>query len=1171
MKIRMVIPIVLCILIALSSITVLSCLATSNSEINLISKRLPEIYGSSNMDSFELNGTKVRFASTGVANMEKGYDLTNTETKSFWSEKVIAFTDGDTQKGQYIRPQNSGDDDRIIIVYRFASSNVSRLTFNLSGTRKKNISVYLSSEYNTLFSGNSAYEIVGDRSKEFEKVFDSAVLCTYMGIVIEDADYDINEIELFGTIEDKGENIITDMTPTMYASAESDKFVYNWSQIHYGTGANEMKHGYSEKDVTGFDVFWNDYTKKITDNNINTSLYIKPEVKNNHDRIIIVYSFSDLYDVNAFRFSFGAGIKNFSVYLSKDRNELFSGDAVANVVRFDGENYSDQFDVVRVKYIGIVLDKPDYEVFDISFYGDVFNPPPKGENIIKNTTPITYASSNSNANEFNWSQTYYSETEMKHGYDYKGNGFRDFWQEHVSKLTDENEETELYIKAERTWSNDNVLMIYNIDDSTVNGFSLKTSSTKRKVVKVYASRNITNLFDSCILSIDTYDNNLMDDGTLDIRAKYVAIVLVNPAYSVSEIEINAIPYQRPDYGTNLLEGKRPQRLFLANREYPLIPNGDEIIDIWGTNSCLYKATDGDFKTYVNWAPTKAKSRVTKDTRYMVLSYDLGDTCILDKVLVEGSLAGFDLYVSNDFNDLFETFDNRVYTSDGDKLKSDGTDLDPATDLTSDEILIDLDDVTGRYIGMVITRAQAVGVTSYEIANITEFQVFGTKRGTEYGKNILKEKTPIMCYRAKNSDYSSAVGQMTSPQDMKRYTDDDLDSGAEIQFPNVGGNINYDYGSLVMIYYLEGNSKINYFSASSCFYYGIGGIDVYAAGAFADLFKEENLKFTTNGADAEDGIYNPQSNLGSRGISAYFDTPATGRYVAFVFTRIHDSNAKGWGIFRLSDLELRGEKLENEVLPNTTLTDSSTGSTATFVYDNPDMKFEFADKGITGFKIRYLKKDEYLTETFKYSLNFGGYNSVSDAFVLEFYNKDGKLVENSLLDGEKAELDLKLTTQKDSLYFLSEIRNGIPNLIKSAVKINDTIRLTIENFDKTYIALKYGAIVGFNDNLSDGSIVSSNETDIETDITINNNLNTDNNVSVETPSNEMLGNDNTNKSENKSNKKWVVVQTEDPLQWFWDTYDTFAANIWMLVMCIITIVLLIASIVFGIILYRKRRI
>ena len=158
-----------------------------------------------------------------------------------------------------------------------------------------------------------------------------------------------------------------------------------------------------------------------------------------------------------------------------------------------------------------------------------------------------------------------------------------------------------------------------------------------------------------------------------------------------------------------------------------------------------------------------------------------------------------------------------------------------------------------------------------------------------------------------------------------------------------------------------------------------------------------------------------------------------------------------------------------------------------------------------------------------------------------------------------------------MYFLSEIRNGIPNLIKSAVKINDTIRLTIENFDKTYIALKYGAIVGFNDNLSDGSIVSSNETDIETDITINNNLNTDNNVSVETPSNEMLGNDNTNKSENKSNKKWVVVQTEDPLQWFWDTYDTFAANIWMLVMCIITIVLLIASIVFGIILYRKRRI
>lgn len=1167
-KLKKILPLVLSVLIVLSSITILSCLAVTNSETNLILQRLPIIFGSANVDSFELNDAKVRFASSGSANMEKGYSDADTTTKKFWAEKLISITDGDNDNGQYLRPQNSGDDDRVILIYRFLESSVSKISLEIDDTTRKNVSIYLSQDFNTLFSKVADYEIVRDRSKTFTNSFDVPVSCSYMAVVFESPDYVISEIELMGTVNENDGSIISNLTPTMYASAKDGEFTYNWFQIHYGNGASEMKHGYTESDNTSAKTFWDDYTKNLTDDSKETALYIKPENKTGNDRVILVYALPEMYNIKGFSMSFGEGSKNFSVYFSKNRNDLFSSASNSTVFGFFDQTYSDKVEDSLYRYIGIVFEKPDYEINDIAIYGTKFEAPQKGENILKDAIPYFYASVGSSSFDFDWSQTYYTPTEQKHGYTPSdGQDRYPFWAEHLAKLTDQNTETELYIKPEK--SNGRVLIAYSFDDYIVNGFSLKTQSSDRKRIQVYASSTKSDLYQNLILEADTYDKDIVDDGTLQIRAKYVAIVLISPEYSVSEIELNADPYQRPDYGTNLIEGKTPHNLFLANRTYPLIPNGDQLIDVALVNKTLNNATDNDFSTSVEWKPNKAKDKVNKDTRYLVLAYDLGDMATVDKVLFDSGLGGLDIFVADDYSSLFETFDNRVYSSDGDKLKADGSDLDPSTNLTPGELLIEIGGAKGRYIGFVITRAQAVGVKSYEIVSINEVQVFGTTEETNYGEDLISGETPIMCYRAKHGEYATSLGAMTSTDDMARYTDNDVDTGAEISFPQVSGMVDYKHGALVMIYYLKGASDIKYFNVRTKYWYGIGGVDVYAANAFSDLFNEESCAFSTGGSNATDEVYDLEYNLGAVNISGYFDTPAKGRYVAFVFTRVCDSNVAGYAYLRLLELEVMGNRPIGETLPNTTLTDSKTGSTATFEYDNPDDKFVFAEKGIADFKIRQIDEKDYSTDTFKYALARNGYDVINKAFVFEFYDNRGKLLDNDSLSNEK--VSIKLNIGNESLCFLSEIRNDVPYLIKSAIRNGNFIDMTIEEFESKYILLKYGNTSQSIENLSDGSIISDDmfAEDTEDDSNGDNFIPNDDNVQIY--NSENVNQAEKEESKNKSDKKWVVVQTEDPLQWFWDIYDTFAANIWMLIMCIISVLLLAVSIVFGIIFYRKRRI
>ncbi|MBO4734555.1 MAG: hypothetical protein J5662_08765, partial [Clostridia bacterium] len=210
----------------------------------------------------------------------------------------------------------------------------------------------------------------------------------------------------------------------------------------------------------------------------------------------------------------------------------------------------------------------------------------------------------------------------------------------------------------------------------------------------------------------------------------------------------------------------------------------------------------------------------------------------------------------------------------------------------------------------------------------------------------------------------------------------------------------------------------------------------------------------------------------------------------------------------------------------------------------------------------------VTDTFKYSLNTSGYKTVGNAFTIDFYDSAGKLIGQDVLEGETVVLRLNLAENEEGPLFLAKLYDGIPYIIKSAVRINKAMNLTVDEFGGTYVLLKYGDNGDFEENLSDGRTLTLSEAESVDDSDY---YYYDESEDYDFTDDELTADEIEDISTSVNNKKqWKVVTTNDPLQWFWDIYDTFSANIWMPAVCILSFLTLIGSIVFGIMLYRKRR-
>lgn len=1118
---------------------------------NVIKSCVPEFYGSVNKDEFSFNWKKTYYSPSEALH---GY----TETDGFdryvtWYNKLLNITDDDATTSLYVKPENANHN--ILLIYNVEECEIDGFSLLTDSSNQKTVKVYASKDRKKLFdSDNLIFEQTSSNNEIVDSNNLSGIDATYIGVLLEKPNYSIKDLVVNGNPKTNKENLLNTLNPYAYYGAAENSFVNNNSLL---TFEDSSKVGF-DKDNASTKEEWSSYLSGITDDDNTTGITLKTQSEL-AKRIVIIYQLPDKFSLSSFAVKCGFGLKNTSVYVSENYSELFSGEPISKVQNFNNSVFNDNISG-KAKYIALVFDDADYELYGVEFYGKKVITDSYGDNLISGLIPSLYCSTDADKFEFNWTKTYYSDEGVLHGYTEKDGLERiDSWIPYLSKLTDNDPTSLLTVKPEREGKKDGVLIVYKIDDSVINGFKLQLEKESKIVIKLFASTQRSNLFsdDKLFYSVNKCTNSVTDDGTISVRAKYIGIYLETPQYAVSELEVFGNPYVRPNYGTNLIEGKRPYSLFLSERKYPLIPNGQSMIskssksgkeDVSVLNDELFKLTDGDFNTSVQWKPTKAKDRVDKDTRYVVTSFDLGDKCTVNKVLIDSTMTGYDIFIADKYEELFKDT-SRVFTSNGDDFEGDLS----SNDLDLGEQIIDIGGVSGRYLGIVVTRAQSPTVKSYEIINIAEIQVFGTKSGKDYGKNLLANKKPIMCYRASYNDYSVSLGNMSSREDMSRYTDGDVKTSAEIQFPNVSGMINYDSGALVLVYYLEGTCDIRHISLQTSYYYGIGGVDFYVAPMFADLFNKENCIYSTGGETAEDKIYDSTKNLGALGISAYPQSTTVGRYLAVVCTRICDSNVQGWATFRLREIEAFGEVTGKETLPNTTLVDSKTGSTATFEYVNPDDTFLFNDKGIRNFAIEYIPKSSYLNDTFSYSLKCNEFIQDSDVFVLKFYNSKGEVIAPAQLSAEKITLKYKLSNSNRK--YISEMRKDVPYIIKTAIQTDDVIQLLVEDFDKQFIIVKpYGERVVAN--LSDGSVISTLYSDDDYD-------------GFDDDYDDEIS-DNQSPIKKKVIRKKYVVKYSDPLDWFWDICDFYLDNPWMFAVTGLAICIVVGGIVYGIVYIKKKK-
>ncbi len=1213
--------IIISMIILLSSLTcaigVLADTAqSSHSNNNLLSELIPQAFAVTAQGSVRYKWGMIR-TENADSNKIWGYDLLQPDHTGAYTDERIEYlkplTDGKTDKSIWLQPENAWDinneslyDDMYLIYELSEKTNLSGFSFNTSGAfADKNIDVYAAGTYAELFK-NKVTTVSASSNDDTVSGTLATVASKYIAFVLKTPGYFVSEIEVYSAdialepdITFTKANLVKGKMPIVYSSSNPGGNGYNWTETKL-TPDGPFKFGYSipiKQGITGVDT-WKEYLTKLTDDNFETSQWIQP--MNAGNDFVIVYEF-DAAMLEGFMLDAKGGAVNGTVYASESYDNLFNEEnAVAQLNKSSAAVRIKRLTSVKAKYLAFVFNNAACYINEIAIYGTSDTAQEltfTSENAIKGKMPIVYSSSNPGGNSYNWTEIRTSPDNnapgLKFGYSIPMNQGAEpiaieSWKPYLTRLTDEDNLTGQWIQPGRIYNPyDDFVIVYRLDElKTLEGFKFE-SICKDVRVKIYASKTYNTLFSKKSLidqfEVTDYIGNV--EKRIDCAAEYVALVFEEAAFVLNEFSVYAKEYVKPDYGDNLILNKKPMSVYISNREYPLGSNG---LRMWAydpeknsneismVEKTLYMLTDDDFTASKDWLHDNGQKYVENDSPYWVLAWDLGSISTLNKILVDSNLGGFDIYISEKFNDLYDE-GSRIWSSGGDRVLADGK-LDPATDLEPGEELIDVSGIRGRYVAFVITRTSQLGAECWNAIAIREIQVYGIAGTNEIGSNLIRGKKPIFNYRAEYSDYSIPVQQMKiNEADAGCYTNGVYITEGYIQYPNSGGALLYRNGAGVLIYYLDGTCDVKGFAMHSGIYYGPGGIDVFVSDKFDTLFDKQNQMYTSGGETATEGIYDVSKNLGSRYLSITFDKTKRGRYVAFVITRTYDVGTYGAsGILRLAELELFGDFISTERLPETTVTDESTGNIAVFNYVNPDDSFKFAAKGIATFRFTSAGASVTSSEKFKMAMLQNNFKAVGEAFKIEFLDRQGNVIPSSELADESITFDFMLNS--DELVRLGEIRNNSVYVIREAQQYGKKLTFTTEEYDRyLYIMLKFDS----KDAIRYNGFAIGDETDTEntdatdrtdgTDNIKNGNNQTGGNTVTDINSNAASnGSINKNSQKDSNKRKWVVVDADDPFEWFWNIYDTFAANIWMLILCITVFVLCIGGITTQIVIYKKRR-
>lgn len=394
-------------------------------------------------------------------------------------------------------------------------------------------------------------------------------------------------------------------------------------------------------------------------------------------------------------------------------------------------------------------------------------------------------------------------------------------------------------------------------------------------------------------------------------------------------------------------------------------------------------------------------------------------------------------------------------------------------------------VQGRYIGFDIP-----GDEQYRLVRLSELGVYGTYvSGPEpLPKNLLAGAMPTETFQtdARGLDNRTAVdaegnpgtgntGSVANKRDimelepLANLTDGDPDTRAAQQSDpapdlDVGeSRLSYQTPWLVYIYHLGGEAKVDSLALSSSNEpdYQISGVQFYASYAYADLFKNDSLLYTTGGeqyvatTDALTGetVYLPDmtTDMGTNRTIAYQPTAdqadKTVRFVALVITRpyalysIYDGAGMrpGYNQARASEFTVTGQLLnEEEPIASTYSTTCSLGKVSMtikpFNFDDRAF-FEQTVGGITVTESRVSATLKTTTEN--HLLSVDG----DTVYRVRLVDKQGNLIPDTGDDDLTAlngrDVEIRLPATKDYVQSLGVIEGDKVRRLLNSYRRADT--------------------------------------------------------------------------------------------------------------------------------------
>lgn len=461
-----------------------------------------------------------------------------------------------------------------------------------------------------------------------------------------------------------------------------------------------------------------------------------------------------------------------------------------------------------------------------------------------------------------------------------------------------------------------------------------------------------------------------------VSARFVGFRVTGGAYNrarLSELGVYGDMAERPSLAVTSLNDEETMRSILGDRKNLL--KGESVENVYvGYLSAQGKAevsnekmlTDG----YIRWKADGAEAKkasygnVNMDT---TLYYDLRGTVDFDGILLANDgaeeetyrLRRMILYVGDDSERLFAA-ENCI-----------GMAVLSQSAVCS---YIDLSDlsVNGRYVGFDI-----VGDEQYRLVRLAELGVYGTYlSGPEpMPKNLLYGATPTETFQtdARGLDNQTAVDVEGNPGDgntgtisnkrdimalepIENLTDGDIETRSAQQMdapPDLDAGesrLSYQTPWLVYVYHLGGEAKVSGLELASSNEpdYQVSGVQYYASYAYADLFKNESLLYTSGGEHyvsttnelTGETVYLPDATK-DVGVNRYISYQMTDqqadtivRFVAVVITRPYALNSiypgsgmrPGYNRARASEFSVYGDLLsEEEPIESTYTATSSLGT------------------------------------------------------------------------------------------------------------------------------------------------------------------------------------------------------------------------------------------------------